>query len=252
MAVGKSKGEEVERRKAAETPRLFDRTSSPAPLIKEGEPARSFRPRQPPLKNSVQYVKGVGPRRAEQLARLGIETVEDLLYHIPFRYQDRREIKKICHLQMGDETAVTGQIARMERRFLARRRRWVLEAVVRDETGFLFLLWYHQHRYFQQRYQLGQRVLLYGKVEKGMKGGKWMIHPDMEPLEEDDETARVLPIYNKTTEMTVAAMRRIVHGAVDRYVDQVANGVPQEICERLQPDAAQSRPATVTLPPARC
>ena len=243
MAVGKSKGggRGAERRPPDETSRplrpgsgqVFDRASSPAPLIEEGEPARSFRSRQPPLKNSVQYVKGVGPRRAEQLARLGIETVEDLLYHVPFRYQDRREIKQICHLQVGDETAVTGQIARMERRFLARRRRWVLEAVVRDETGFLFLLWYHQHRYFQQRYQLGQQVLLYGKVEKGMKGGKWMIHPDMEPLEEDDETARVLPIYNKTTEMTVAAMRRIVHGAVDRYVEQVANGVPQEICERL-------------------
>ena len=236
MAVGKSKGGGAESRTSAETSPLFDQASPPAPLDKGGErgdSARSFRGFQPPLKNSVQYVKGVGPRRAEQLARLGIETVEDLLYHIPFRYQDRREIKKICHLQIGDETAVTGQIARMERRFLARRRRWVLEAVVRDETGFLFLLWYHQHRYFQQRYQLGQQVLLYGKVEKGMKGGKWMIHPDMEPLEEDDETARVLPIYNKTTEMTVAAMRRIVHGAVDRYADQVSNGVPQEICERL-------------------
>ena len=196
--------------------------------------SRSFRSSQPPLKKPVQYVKGVGPRRAEQLARLGITTVEDLLYHIPFRYQDRREIKKIRDLEIGDETAITGQIARMGRRFLTRRRRWVLEAVVRDETGFLFLLWYHQHRYFQQRYQLGQSVLLYGKVEKGMKGGKWMIHPDMEPLEEEAETARVLPIYNKTTEMTVAAMRRIVHGAVDQHADLVPNGVPPEICERLQ------------------
>ena len=196
--------------------------------------SHSFRSSQPPLKKPVQYVKGVGPRRAEQLARLGIETVEDLLYHIPFRYQDRREVKKIRDLEIGDEIAITGQIARMGRRFLARRRRWVLEAVVRDETGFLFLLWYHQHRYFQQRYQLGQNVLLYGKVEKGMKGGKWMIHPDMEPLEEEEETARVLPIYNKTTEMTVAAMRRIVHGAVDQHADLVPNGVPQEICERLQ------------------
>ena len=100
MAGGKSKGREAEGRKAGETPRLFDRESLPAPLNKGGEKgdasssARSFRPRPPPLKNSVQYVKGVGPRRAEQLARLGIETVEDLLYHIPFRYQDRREIKQ--------------------------------------------------------------------------------------------------------------------------------------------------------------
>ena len=50
----------------------------------------------------------------------------------------------------------------------------------------------------------------------GMKGGKWMIHPDMELLEEEDETARILPIYNKTTEMTVGAMRRLVHGALRR------------------------------------
>ena len=242
MAVEKSHVRGSKSRTSEGTPQLFDQASPPAALTKGGErgdaappssSARSFRASQPPLKKSVQYVKGVGPRRAEQLARLGIETVEDLLYHIPFRYQDRREIKQIRDLQIGDETAITGQIARMGRRFLARRRRWVLEAVVRDETGFLFLLWYHQHRYFQHRYQLGQRVLLYGKVEKGMKGGKWMIHPDMEPMEEEDETARVLPIYNKTTEMTVAAMRRVVHGAVSLHVDQVPNGVPQEICERL-------------------
>jgi ATP-dependent DNA helicase RecG len=194
-------------------------------------PAAS-RPFLPPLKKPVQFVKGVGPRRAEQLERLGIRTVEDLLYHIPFRYQDRREIKKICDLIVGEEGATVGQLVRMGRRFMARSRRWVLEAVVRDETDFLFLLWYHQHRYFQQRYQLGQRVLLYGKAELGMKGGKWMIHPDIEVLEEDEETARVLPIYNKTTEMTVGAMRRLVHGAVAAHVDLVPNSIPAEMSAR--------------------
>src|SRR5437763_6733452 len=116
-------------------------------------PPPAVRPSQPPLKKPVQFMKGVGPRRAEQLARLGISTVEDLLYHIPFRYQDRREIKKIRDITLGEEGATVGQLARMGRRFMARSRRWVLEGVVRDETGFLFLLWYHQHRYFEQRYQ---------------------------------------------------------------------------------------------------
>jgi ATP-dependent DNA helicase RecG len=210
---------------------MSDRFSTPpdTPSV----PAQPFRPAQPPLKKPVQFVKGVGPRRAEQLARLGIATVEDLLYHIPFRYQDRREIKKVRDLAVGEEGATVGQLVRMGRRFMARSRRWVLEGVVRDETGFLFLLWYHQHRYFEQRYKLGQRVLLYGKVELGMKGGKWMIHPDMEVVEEEDETARLLPIYNKTTEMTVAAMRRLVHGTVAECVDLVPNGVPVEIRERL-------------------
>src|SRR5437870_13703032 len=89
-----------------------------------------LRPFQPPLKKPVQFMKGVGPRRAEQLARLGISTVEDLLYHIPFRYQDRREIKKIRDLTLGEEGATVGQLARMGRRFMARRRRWVLEGGV--------------------------------------------------------------------------------------------------------------------------
>src|SRR5215468_7192169 len=122
----------------------------------------ALRSSQPPLKKPVQFVKGVGPKRAEQLERLGIRTVEDLLYHIPFRYQDRREIQKIRDLALGEEGATIGQLVRMGRRFVTRSRRWVLEGVVRDETGFLFLRWYNQHRYFEQRYQLGQRVLLFG------------------------------------------------------------------------------------------
>ena len=152
------------------------------PASSDFQPAvsRAARPFLPPLKKPVQFVKGVGPRRAEQLARLGIGTVEDLLYHIPFRYQDRREIRKIRDLPLSEEGATVGQLVRMGRRFVTRSRRWVLEGVVRDETGFLFLRWYNQHRYFEQRYQLGQRVLLFGKVEMGLKGGKWMIHPDME------------------------------------------------------------------------
>ena len=195
--------------------------------------ASSFRSSPPPLKKPVQYVKGVGPRRADQLARMGIHTVEDLLYHIPFRYQDRREMRTIRDLATGEEGATVGQLVRMGRRFMAKRRRWVLEAVVRDETGFLFLMWYHQHRYFQQKYQIGQRVLLFGKVDLGMKGGKWMIHPDMELVDEEDETSRILPIYNKTTEMTVAAMRRLVHGAVDAYAELVPKGIPPEMSARL-------------------
>jgi ATP-dependent DNA helicase RecG len=209
--------------------------SSELPLSQQTKASlpSAFRSSQPPLKKPVQFVKGVGPKRAEQLERLGINTVEDLLYHIPFRYQDRREILKIRDLRTGEEGATIGQLVRMGRRFFARSKRWVLEAVVRDETGFLFLLWYHQHRYFQQKYQIGAQVLLYGKVEMGMKGGKWMIHPDMEILEENDETARILPIYNKTTEMTVGAMRRLVHGAVATHIDFVPDSLPQEMKTRL-------------------
>src|SRR6266404_3964997 len=109
--------------------------------------ARSPRPFQPPLKKPVQYVKGVGPKRAEQLARLGIATVEDLLYHIPFRYQDRREIRKIAQLVGGEEGATVGQLVRMGRRFVTRSQDWVFERVERHDIGFFFMRCYNQHRY---------------------------------------------------------------------------------------------------------
>ncbi len=204
----------------------------------------------PPLKKPVQYVKGVGPKRAQQLARLGIHTVEDLLYHLPFRYQDRRELRTIRDLATGEEGATVGQLVRMERRFMGRRRRWVLEGVIRDETGFLFLMWYHQHRYFQQKYRVGQRVLLFGKVDLGLKGGKWMIHPEMEQVDEEDQTARILPIYNKTTEMTVAAMRRLVHGAVETYADLVPTSIPPECSARLDLMDLSAALRYLHLPPA--
>ena len=220
--------------------------STPPPQSSRSSSFRSA----PPLKKPVQYVKGVGPKRAQQLARLGIHTVEDLLYHLPFRYQDRRELRTIRDLATGEEGATVGQLVRMERRFMGRRRRWVLEGVVRDETGFLFLMWYHQHRYFQQKYRVGQRVLLFGKVDLGLKGGKWMIHPEMELIDEEDQTARILPIYNKTTEMTVAAMRRLVHGAVEMYADLVPTSIPPECSARLDLMDLSAALRYLHLPPA--
>ena len=88
--------------------------SSELPLSQEAKASlpSAFRSSQPPLKKPVQFVKGVGPKRAEQLERLGINTVEDLLYHIPFRYQDRREILKIRDLRTGEDCRVGCSIRR--------------------------------------------------------------------------------------------------------------------------------------------
>src|SRR3989442_3990603 len=101
-------------------------------------PPPAVRPSQPPLKKPVQFMKGVGPRRAEQLARLGISTVEDLLYHIPFRYQDRREIKKNRDLTIGEEGGTGGQLIRMGRPFMAPSPRSVLAGAGRGRTRLLF------------------------------------------------------------------------------------------------------------------
>jgi ATP-dependent DNA helicase RecG len=87
------------------------------------------------LATSVQFLKGVGPKRAAQLQAAGLATVEDVLYHLPFRYEDRRQLKKINQAALGQEESFSGQLVLLQNRFNPRRRSQMLTAVLRDESG---------------------------------------------------------------------------------------------------------------------
>ncbi len=189
------------------------------------------------LRMPVQYVKGVGPRRAEQLEKFGLATVEQLLFHLPFRYEDRRAVRTIATLAAGEEATIEAELVSVEERFFGRRRR-VLEAVAEDETGRVALVWFNQLHFFRSRYRAGQRVLLHGKPEPlrqaSLGGGRMMhrmIHPELEVLEGDEsaELGRIVPVYEKPTGMPAGAMRRIVHSAVDAYAARVPSVIPPEI-----------------------
>jgi ATP-dependent DNA helicase RecG len=179
------------------------------------------------LAQSAQFVRGVGPRRAEQFKRAGIATVEDLLYHLPFRYEDRRNLSTIRQLRIGDVASVVGEIAHLAERYVGRTRRRILEGVLRDDSGLLALTWYHQIAYFRGRYQIGQRCLVHGKVE-GMGAQKRMVHPEIE-LDPDLEGQGVLPVYNKPTAMSVGAMRSVIHQAVSDWADRLPSVLPEAI-----------------------
>ncbi|MCC6764776.1 MAG: ATP-dependent DNA helicase RecG [Deltaproteobacteria bacterium] len=188
------------------------------------------------LETPVQFVKGVGPKRAEQLATLGLTTVDDLLFHLPFRYEDRRDVRTISMLQSGEHATIEAEIRGVRERFAGRRR--ILEATAVDASGSLTLLWYHQIAYFRSRFHEGQRVLLHGKVEaaKGMARmlGLRVVHPEVELLEgqEDADTGRIVPIYTKPAGIPIGAMRRLVHAAVDQYAGRVPSALPTATAER--------------------
>jgi ATP-dependent DNA helicase RecG len=180
------------------------------------------------LKRPIQYVRGVGPRRAAELGKFGIQTVEDLLYHLPFRYEDRRRVALIGAAQPGEELGIVGELVRIEERTVGRGRRRILEAVLRDESGLLGLTWYNQVSYFRARYRPGQRCLVYGKIEHTPGGGKRIVHPDID-LTPDEAGAGVLPVYNKPTTMTVGAIRKLVQQAVRDFADVVPSVLPREV-----------------------
>ncbi len=188
--------------------------------------------------DSVQYLKGVGPRRAETLAASGISTVGDLLQHLPFRYEDRRRILPVAEAEPGEDAVLVGRIRRVrEIPLRGRGRRSMLEALFDDDSGWLSLVWFHRASYFRKKIEEGDRWLVTGRVESSRRGGLQIVHPEIESVTEQDAAAalaRIVPVYQKPTQWTAAAMRVLVHRAVEGAAAALASVVPQEIRQRLE------------------
>jgi len=186
------------------------------------------------LASPAQFLKGVGPKRAEMLARLRLETIEDLLYHLPFRYEDRRSLTPIAQLVPGGEATVVAEIIAAGPSYGGRRRRRIFEAKASDGSAVLTLTWFHQTGYFAQKVKAGVRIVAHGKVETGY-GRRQMIHPEVDLLEgEEDELGRIVPIYEKPAEMSVGAMRKIVAAARVEIGTRLPSVLPPEVAERQQ------------------
>ena len=183
-----------------------------------------------------QAIRGVGPKRGAELARFGLTTVEDVLFHLPFRYEDRRNVSAMHTLQIGAEAGTVGEVTAVREARAGRGRRPVLEVILRDGAASLQLVWFNQVAYFRTRFRAGQRVLVFGRVDAAIGGGPLRIaHPDVTFLGPDDDPAAqggIVPVYEKPTPWPVSAMRRIVLAAVADYADRVPVAVPAAIAAR--------------------
>jgi ATP-dependent DNA helicase RecG len=184
----------------------------------------------------VQYVKGVGPARARLLARLGIETLYDLLFYFPWRYEDRRNLKKISRLTCGKPETVTGKVVSLKVISTRKKGMKILELTVTDETGFLKCKWFNQpflKRYFKE----GQKVVLCGVVKgNSLAGfGPEMDNPDFELLGGEDiliHTSRIVPVYKTTEGLTPKQMRTLIFNTVSTYSSTLSEYIPEDILNR--------------------
>jgi len=127
----------------------------------------------------VQYVKGIGPRLAEVLAAKGIATVDDLLHYLPFRYEDRLNPRSVAELRAGE--MATG-IAEVRNSGLFRTRRMpIFQLTVGQGRTKLKCIWFNA-AYLQGRFQAGQMLALYGKVEEDRDGELQIVQPQFEIL----------------------------------------------------------------------
>jgi len=203
------------------------------------------------LHTEVKYAKGVGPRVAEWLAAKGIATVEDLLYYLPFRYEDRLNPRGIAELQPGEMATV---IAEVRGSGLFRTQRMpIFQMTAAQGTASIKCLWFHA-TYLKDKFQPGQMVALYGRVEadKRKRGGLQLIQPQFEILsdpadsEAEDaaeralaaslEVGRIVPIYESAAQgkLTSRWFRRVVRGALASLAPQIPDGIPPAVCARLE------------------
>jgi ATP-dependent DNA helicase RecG len=213
------------------------------------------------LDTPLQYLKGVGPRRASDLQRVGLSTVEDLLERFPIRYEDRGTFQTIAALRPGVAASIAGEVISCGIRPTRRPRFKIFEMLVRDRTGVLRAVFFNQP-FLNDVFHPHQRVILFGQLELSSHGMQ-MQNPQYEILkadgetegagESDDETlhtGRIVPIYEKTGTLTTKVQRAIVHRALSALPETIADPLPAEVRARQQLVDRRTALLDVHFPPA--
>jgi ATP-dependent DNA helicase RecG len=164
----------------------------------------------------VSGLAGIGVKRASALRQLGIESIEDLLYHFPRDWQDRSHLIPIAAAKIGEHATLCG-VVRGAANFRTRGRLAITEVGVQDESGVIFAMYFNQP-FRQRQFAVGSSVVLSGKIEA--RGSRLQImNPEAEVLPQGAEqlihTGRVVPLYPLTREVSQRVLRKAVWDCLD-------------------------------------
>jgi ATP-dependent DNA helicase RecG len=211
----------------------------------------------PGLDNEVKFVRGVGPRVAEMLAEKGIFTAEDLLYHLPFRYEDRQNPRSLDELKPGETASVIAEVRGAA--LLRTRRMPIFELTVGQGRHALKCIWFHGH-YLDGRFHAGQTVALYGKIEPSRSTSNFkMIQPQFEVLPDssDDaetrllEVGRITPVYESLGGSRLASrwQRRVIFHLLESVRGSIPEFLPRDMLGRLDLPSREAALCEVHFPP---
>lgn len=193
------------------------------------------------LQMPLQYLKGVGPRKAADLRKAGLHTVEDLLFRFPLRYEDRSRLQRIATLKAGQTVAVAGEVLSASLQPTRRPGFRLFTALVQDESGTIKAVWPNQ-AFLKDVIRPHSHIVLYGKVEYWGSRGLQITDPEFELIKEIPEdpadeltmihTGRIVPVYERTGSVTTNMQRRFVWQALDQLDDRFFDPVPDDIRTR--------------------
>lgn len=180
----------------------------------------------------VQYAKGVGPAIAKKLNRLKIQTIEDLYYHFPRRYEDRRSLKLLREVKDNEWETIQGVIGKTTE-IRPRPRMTITKTAISDGPNTAYLIWFNQP--FRKNFlKPGDSVIIHGKIEVRFK--EIQIHnPEIEIVGKDSEihVNRIVPIYPLTEHLSQLTLRKIIFEAIERYDCNVREIIPDVLRNSL-------------------
>ena len=183
--------------------------------------------------NDVTYLKGVGPKRANELNKYGINSVLDVLYHLPRKYLDRRNIKKINQCKIGEETVIIGTVVSKNIKVIRKRR--LFQVTIADETGEIQCVWFNGLSWIMDKFNIDNQIAIYGKIEfyKGLK----ITHPDFDILEDSSEnynTGQIIALYSSSADLKSKGLdskgfRKIIRNILTNSKYVIDDFLPQKI-----------------------
>ncbi len=186
------------------------------------------------LNKQIQYIKGVGPNRAELLNKLGISTLEDLITYYPREYEDRGKPKKIAEVYNGEECLIEGLVVSRMSEQKIRKNMTIYKLIVRDDTAACLITWFNQS-YLKNKFTLGKKYKFYGKVSN--KFGKIeMNSPVFDEEETNKNTGKIIPIYPLTYKLSQNTIRSVIENGLNAIKNEggLEETLPQYLIEEYK------------------
>ena len=185
------------------------------------------------LNAKLTVLQGVGPKNAESLEKLGMQTLGDMLYYFPRRYEDYSQLKPIQALMYNDVVTVLGTIQSVHNRPIRGGKQSIIEVVIGDGTGSIRLSYFNQP-WLMNRFKQGDAISVSGKIDQYL-GRLVMNSPDWEPVEvENLHTNRIVPIYSLTERITQNWLRKQMNQVITYWAPAVVDALPDNIKRAAQ------------------
>lgn len=184
------------------------------------------------LLQPVVELRGVGVKRAEQLAKLGVQTINDLLFHFPRRYDDYTDLAPLHRLAIGQQVAAIGTVHKVTE-LMSRHKKPYLQVVLDDGSGQLDVTFFNQ-AFLKRLLKPGTQIVVYGKTTL-YRGKPTMTNPEWEPVDQRSlKRGNIVPVYPLTQGISSKVMRKLILQALEEWANKIPDYMPESVLDRTE------------------